>query len=148
MFCLSDKAAFHFRLLKNAQKELNSETKQHEVTLSRPVLFIPPEWQQTQTPLCWTWAACGSGLAQKPNFRQSSVSLVPWLCCCKPSAQLHSQPPALGINHGVPFGWSSFCSTSQLFRLRGRGLRSACQELHHIDSNKTLAKLELALEIH
>lgn len=90
-------------------------------------------------PLCWRWAAHGSGLAQKPNFRQSSVSLVPWLCCCKPSAQLHSQTPALGINHGVAFGRSLFCSTSQLLRLHGPGLRSACQELHHIDSNKTLA---------
>lgn len=33
-FCCSDKAAFHFRLLKHTQKELNSQTKQHEVTLS------------------------------------------------------------------------------------------------------------------
>lgn len=116
-----------------------SSMKSPSAASSRPILFIPPEWQQTQTPPVLKVGSPRVRLSTKPDFRQSSASLVPWLCCCKPSAQLHSQTPALGINHGLAFGWSLFCSTSQLFRLHGPGLRSACQELHHIDSNETLA---------
>lgn len=118
MFCFNDETDFHFRLLKTTQKELNSESKQHEVTLSslQQVDFI-----------------YSTGVAANTNSACAEGG--------QPTGQAWHKSPVLGkalrvwclgfavVNHllsltpkhqhwesitGSLFGRSLFCSTSRL----------------------------------